>query len=399
MKRGERVNKNLIHGLNRTAHDLTIEDITEKSLLTEALIILKEYRRWSNATYRSYLNDIRTFEEFIYEINEEPAIGSAKLHHIDKWIKQQSEESVAVATIRRRVAALSSLYEFYKDLGIIQSNPFKAIQLPIGAMGHHPPVMSLDQLKQVYHYLQVLKREGTDIEVTVKVMMFTGLRNEALTKLKVKDVLVDRELIHYDAGIVNSKHKVQFFPIPSELFSLLKQHIIDHNLDPEDTLLHGLKGQALQNKQLNRITDRICKGLGWEGEEKITPHGFRATIASLLDERNMSHDAIKYLLGHSEKDNIKFYLRRDQRKINQLRKELTFIEKELEDSVSDHLPLPRVHETFNQSHDSNEERRREEQNTLSLNEELLMSLLDTQPQLALRIIEKGFGKINANSST
>jgi hypothetical protein len=113
----------------------------------------------------------------------------------------------------------------------------------------------------------------------------------------------------------------------------------------------------------------------------------------------MSHDAIKYLLGHSEKDNIKFYLRRDQRKINQLRKELTNIEKELEDSVSDHLPLPRVHETFNQSQDSNEERRREEQNTLSLNEELLMSLLDTQPQLALRIIEKGFGKINANSST
>lgn len=382
---------------NNSSIDYTIEDISEKSLLTDALVILKDYRRWSNGTYRSYLNDIRAYEEFIFEIHEEPTLGSSKLHLIDKWIKQQTEEEVANSTIRRRIAALSSLYEFYKDLGIVKSNPFKAIQLPIGAMGHHSPVMSMEQLKQVYHYLQVLKREGTDIEVTVKVLMFTGLRNDALTKLKVKDVLVDRELIHYDAGIVNSKHKVQFFPIPPKLFSLLKKLIQDHNLDPEDTLLHGLKGQALQNKQLNRITDRMCKGLGWEDAEKVTPHGFRATIASLLDERNISHDAIKYLLGHSEKDNIKFYLRRDQRKINQLRKELTLIEKELEESLSDHLHFYRGHEQINQTKEGSIEKKEEDQRTLTLNEDILVSLLDTHPKLALRIIEKGYGKMNSST--
>lgn len=385
------------HILNSKSLDYTIEDITEKSLLREALAIQKEYRRWSSATYRSYVNDVKTYEEFMFEIQEEATLGSSKLHHIDKWIKQQTEDKVAIATIRRRIAALSSLYEFYKDLGILHSNPFKAIQLPIGAMGHHSPVMSMKQLKEVYHYIQVLKREGTDIEISVKVMIFTGLRNEALTKLKVKDVLTERELIHYDAGIVNSKHKVQFFPIPPKLLSLLKQHIKEHNFDQEDTLLHGLKGQPLQNKQLNRITDRICKGLEWEGGEKITPHGFRSTIASLLDERNMSHDAIKYLLGHSEKDNIKFYLRRDQRKINQLRKELTLIEKELEDSLM--LPIHRKHEKISQTQEGNLEKRREDQSQLSLNEEMLISLLDTHPQLALSIIEKGYGKLKENRST
>lgn len=91
-----------------------------------------------------------------------------------------------------------------------------------------------------------------------------------------------------------------------------------------------------------------------KGGEKVTPHGFRSTIALLLDERNKSHDAIKYLLGHSEKDNIKFYLRRDQRKINQLRKELTLIEKELEDSL-----MP-PNEKIIQTQEGNLEKRREE---------------------------------------
>lgn len=74
--------------------------------------------------------------------------------------------------------------------------------------------------------------------------------------------------------------------------------------------------------------------MGREGEKRVTPHGFRATIATLLDERgNIGHDAIKFLLGHSQKDNLHYYLRRDQRKIHQLRKELTLIEEELEESL------------------------------------------------------------------
>lgn len=70
-----------------------------------------------------------------------------------------------------------------------------------------------------------------------------------------------------------------------------------HRLSSEDQLLFGIKGLPQQNKQLNRITDKICDCLNWRGEQRITPHGFRATIASLLDERGVNINDIKYLLG------------------------------------------------------------------------------------------------------
>ncbi|MBS4189458.1 tyrosine-type recombinase/integrase [Bacillus sp. FJAT-49705] len=104
---------------------------------------------------------------------------------------------------------------------------------------------------QSIYYLQIL--------YTVRVMLITGLRNVALTKLKVKDVSFEEQVIHYDAGIFNSKNKIQIFPTPSKLLSLLKEHLKSNQLQqPEDTLLVGLKGYPLRAKQFNRITDKIC---------------------------------------------------------------------------------------------------------------------------------------------
>jgi integrase len=220
-------------------------------------------------------------------------------------------------------------------------------------------------------------------------MLFTGLRNQALTKIKVKNVLMDKELLHYDAGIINSKHKIQFFPLPPKLFKLIKEHIKTHNLQPEDTLLFGMQGLPLQNKQLNRITDKICERLGWINEHKVTPHGFRATIATLLDERGISIDAIKYLLGHSNKDNVNIYLRRDKRKIHLLRKELTKIEEELEASLTRSQQDKRMHR---QEHEEQEVSQESEPPVMELPKELLLEMMKKDPELALSLIEKGYGK-------
>lgn len=141
-------------------------------------------------------------------------------------------------------------------------------------------------------------------------------------------------MIHYGAGIINSKQKIQVFPVPPKLLSLLREHIRNYQLQSEETLLLGLKGHSLRAKQLNRITDKICEYLGWYEELHVTPHGFRASIATILDERGVSLETIKFLLGHSDKqDNLHFNLHRNRKKLNRLRHEFTLIEQEIEEGV------------------------------------------------------------------
>lgn len=304
--------------------------ITTKSTLIEALETMKEYKYWSDSTLSSYQHDVQEFENFLCDIGLNPFLENGRLDYVQKWIKKQKEEErISVSTIKRRIAALSSLYSFYRDLGIVSRNPFKVITLPVAEAGHHSPILTLEQLRQVYHYAELLQKEHHPAAMTIKTLIFTGLRNEALTNLSVKHIHLDKQWLKYEREYINSKHKVQIIPLPSKLLLELKEHIDMYQLQPNDSLLYGLNGHPLKPKALNRLTNHICEKMGWKGEERVTPHGFRATISTILAEKGVEMTAIKFLLGHSQQDNLKYYVRKNYRLLNILRREINRMEDEL----------------------------------------------------------------------
>jgi integrase len=297
----------------------------------EALNEMKGHRYWSETTWEAYNNDVKLFEEYLMENQNDPFLKNGEnIEIVNKWIQEHKQQGVATSTIERRIAALSSIYSFYKELGIVKKNPFKASRIPAGATKPFCRALTLDDLKEVYGAVQELKLMGVDIEIPVKLLIFTGLRNHSLSALKVSDIRWQEELLLYDSKILNSKHKVQLFPIPPIFLKRLRDFVNDLNLKPEDPLCYGLQGQPLRNKQLNFITNHINKYLGWEKDERITPHGFRYTIASLLDEKELPYENIKFLLGHSSQENVQRYIKTNHRKIYQIRKVLVEVEEVLE---------------------------------------------------------------------
>lgn len=359
--------------------------------ISMALEEMRPHRNWSDQTYKSYQKDVEDFEDFSLEEGFEPTLGTIYLHHVDKWIKRSYEKNIAYNTTKRRKAALSAIFKFYQVMGVVKTNPFQAADLPEGQVGYHSRALELSEIVDVYETIQHLKEEeGLDIGVTVGVMFFTGLRAHALSVIKVKDVWLDKELIYYDAGIVNNKHQIQFFPIPPRLLTDIQHHIQYYDLQPDDQLLHGLAGLPLRNKQINRLTNKINQCLGWEGEHHVTPHGYRASIATLLDERGMAIDTIKYLLGHAiTKENIQFYLRRDQRKLRALRRELTSIENDIYEELSNRK-RERLGPKIEKSMDvKGEEPQHQEsrQETLVTMEEWIQ-VMKSNPLLAQKLMEK-----------
>ncbi|MDM5338515.1 tyrosine-type recombinase/integrase [Fictibacillus enclensis] len=365
--------------------------IPTSTTIIEALIVLKEHRYWSDSTYQSYMSDIKGFEEFLMGNGYDPTVENGeRLSVVNRWILQQRENGVAYKTIARRVAALSSIYAFYKELGYISSNPFKASRVPVGRVNTFSRVLTMDDLKAVYTaILGLRKTEGLDIEIPIKLLIFTGLRNHALTALKVNDIQWEEELILYDYGLDNAKHKVQLLPLPPKFLIRLKGYIKEYNLQPESPLCFGLQGRPLKNKQLNRMVNRINEYLGWGKHERITPHGFRYSIATFLDEKGVSIDSIKYLLGHTERENVRFYLKRDQRKIFQIKKALRELEEELDQSLSEESitkPVGKVEES------ASETETRPFGNELPYTEEFLLQLADKNPDLLEKLLLKHVSK-------
>jgi hypothetical protein len=162
--------------------------------------------------------------------------------------------------------------------------------------------------------------------------------------------------------------------------------------------LYGLNGQPLKEKQLNRITNRINKELKWEGEKRITPHGFRSSLSTLLSERGVDKIAIKIVLGHSDpelefQENVWIYIRKHKRFINQIRKELTAIEAELEafeikpvKNIINNPIQPTVVQPLIAIDGSNDN------DASFVSEETLLHLLQTHPKLAMKLIEERFSE-------
>jgi site-specific recombinase XerD len=243
--------------------------ITDQHTIEEAFHVLKENRNWSESTRNNYAHDTRIFESFLCEQGYDPLLKNVKFHFVTKWIKEQQKDNLSIGTIQRRIAAMSSLFSFYLNLGIVHTNPFKAVEKPEGSSSYDSALMEMDDLKKMFAVVNDLKKQKVDIEVTTKVMFYSGLRNSALSQLKVKDVLFEQALLQKTNDIENSKNKYQFLPIPPKLLLLLQNHIQKNLLKPEDTLLFGLRGDPLHAKQLNRLTNRLNKALDWTEKNRI----------------------------------------------------------------------------------------------------------------------------------
>ncbi|PLT28205.1 tyrosine-type recombinase/integrase [Peribacillus deserti] len=312
-----------------------IHMIDSNSSLSRALIYLIEHRFWSESTIESYQYDVKLFEKYLIEKGYEPTLESGQhLSLVTKWIAEQTETHTAYKTILRRVAVLSSLYGFYKELGITHTNVFKAIRVPGEHSNSLSRTLGFEDLKKVYGAIEYLKTREVHLEIPSKLLLFTGLRNHAITRLTVNNIVWDKELIVYNEPVKNSKNKYQLLPLPPIFFCELRKYVENMELKAEDPLCYGLKGYPLKNKQLNVLVNRINDYLNWNGESRVTPHGFRYSIATLLDERGLPLDTIKYLLGHSSKETVQIYLKSNARKIMQIRTELTKVEYELEQSLS-----------------------------------------------------------------
>lgn len=120
------------------------------------------------------------------------------------------------------------------------------------------------------------------------------------------------------------------------------------------------------------------------GVEKVTPHGFRATISSLLSERGIDLNSIRFLLGHSEKDNLHFYIRRYGRLIQVLRRELTRLEEEL--TQENAKVICRLTESTNLQNKMGEVYLSQ---SPIIQKETLIQLLQTHLDVAAMILQKG----------
>ncbi|WP_316571326.1 tyrosine-type recombinase/integrase [Neobacillus sp. YIM B06451] len=335
-----------IHSINQgnfQHHGKIKEKIDGNTSLDSAFTTMIGVKPWAANTITSYSNNIGNIVGFMRKENIEPLLGNVDFELVQMWISflQKNEKS---KTTKQRVAALSSIFSFFKQLGVLGANPFLAIKVAITDSGHHSRVLSLEELFEIYSAIRT-EAELAVLELPISIDLMTGLRNVTLSKLRGNSIDHMEKGIKY--GLIddetggaeeigeksNTKNKEGFIPLPPLLFQKVTQYIDDMKLKGQDSLLYGLQGKPLANKQLNHMVKKLCAAMGWTGDKGITPYSFRYTFATILGEMGVSDDAIRYGLGHSidaSKGSLARYVRLDERYKKELRTAQTILEEILE---------------------------------------------------------------------
>lgn len=277
--------------------------------------------------FNSYYGDVKVFEKYVREQGIPSVLANISEKVVRDFLHEMGKTK-ASATVRRYHGTISRMYKRLEREGI--RNITIDIDLP---PLHHQPgrYLTYEECTDILAFADELReQEGKDTRLTVRYMLYTGLRNAALQQCMVSYVDLKQGLLRIPPEI-NKRSEPQLLPLPDKLLVETEQFIVSNRLGNEDRLLPGLSGKALHCRQLNRITERINHYFDWKGEQRVSPHVFRATLSTLLDDMGICGDIIDFILNHHPPSvREKHYTRSMARKIRESKLALNTFEAKVE---------------------------------------------------------------------
>ena len=136
-------------------------------------------------TRRAYKNDVEDFMAFAgIQVSHE--FRAVKRSHLIAWRKQLETRALEAPTIRRKLSALSSLFDFLCESNAVEFNPADGVKRPTaGAKEGKSPALSRERAKALLEAPAVDTTKGLRDRAILSALLFHGLRRAELCSLKV----------------------------------------------------------------------------------------------------------------------------------------------------------------------------------------------------------------------
>ena len=273
----------------------------------------------SNAqTRRAYENDIRSFVASC-GIRQPQDFRLVTRSHVLAWRADLEAQHLAGSTIRRKLAALASLYDYLCNENAVAHNPVKGVKRPrVESQEGKTPALSDAQARALLDAPSTDSLKGVRDRAILSVLLFHGLRRQELCQLRVKDFGQQRRGVAH--MLIRGKGgKQRYVPIHPETEQLVANYLklAGHASDKDRALFRPLAGNIARawsglspGAIYAEIVKRYMAQVGIEGEN-MGPHALRATAATSALEHDADIAQVQEWLGHSNISTTKVYDRRD----------------------------------------------------------------------------------------
>lgn len=245
----------------------------------------------SKETLKGYRKELKKAEAYFTMLFGKPiAIKEIKLQDLEDYLYSQLAEGLSPATRSHSYYILRSFYAYCYKKELVDRN----IALNLEPVRVKRKERTYLKKKEALLLLDQIKKDI--IQIAVYTILNSGLRISECTSLKVKDVDIQKGIIHVVAGKGNKDRDI---PINDSLLPVLEQYLQGTRPDVESDYFFATKKTGkLSNQYVNAELKAACERLGWE--KHVSAHILRHSFASRLVKKDVNLVNIQKLLGHSD---------------------------------------------------------------------------------------------------
>lgn len=269
-------------------------------------------------TRRAYQGDIQDFCGFL-GIQSPEQFRVVTRAHVLAWRGQLEQRGLSGATIRRKLAALASLFDHLLDSNAIAGgNPVHGVKRPkIETNEGKTPALGDHQAKALLDAPDPASLQGLRDRAVLAVLLYHGLRREEAARLSVQDMQERRGIKHL--RIHGKGGKLRYLPMHPVALERIHAYLEasgHHQEQAAAPLFMPLRGKAtgagLSADGIYALVGRYAKAAGIE-VAGLGVHGLRATAATNALEHEADIAKVQQWLGHANISTTKIYDRRNSR--------------------------------------------------------------------------------------
>jgi len=274
-------------------------------------------------TRRFYKNDVAEFLA-VTGLKDSAALRLVARSHVIAWRKDLEFRALGPATLRRKLSALSSLFDYLCERNAVVGNPVDGVKRPATNNNEgSTPALGDAQARRLLEAPAPDTLKGVRDRAILATLLYHGIRREELCLLRLRDIQSRQGVMHFHTR--GKGDKIRYVPIHPMVLRLIEEYLemVEHGGGIEFDLEGPLFRPVANNRtgKLDRHLDprsvyrniviKYAKATGISAEAiGVCVHSMRATAATNALSNEADIAKVQEWLGHANVSTTRLYDRR-----------------------------------------------------------------------------------------
>lgn len=269
------------------------------------------------ATRRAYENAIKDFMLFT-GIKRPEEFRDITRAHVIAWRDDLGNRELLGTTIRHRLAALSSLFQYLCDKNAVTHNPVKGVKRPKAESEEgKTPALGDAQARKLLAAPDEQSVKGMRDRAILATLLYHALRREELCKLRVKDFKYERRGVQH-LRVSGKGEKTRYVPLHPAASGLILEYLAAAGHGDDNA---GALFRPVRNNRTGRLQDaitpdgiyKLVRAYSGAAGKQVGAHALRATAATNALDHEADIAKVQEWLGHANIATTRIYDHRKTR--------------------------------------------------------------------------------------